>query len=305
MMKRYLILSVFTLMTVLLYGQQTDYEKRYELLVSKLGPSGVGVETVLDNWSKVDSTNVKLLEARFNYYFHKAQTQEVVKKPQNNYLGMKPLLSLKDTSGVDIYYYQETFFDDEIYGRALKEADRAISFYRDNLDFRFMKANAYIAYEKESPDMALAYLTALADEVASMAREWKYSGNKVEEGFFADAMQEYCYTFYSIGSEDAMEVFLSLSKKMLSLYPANVGYMNNIGSYYMVAKKDYKAALNQYGKVLKKSPEDYIAIKNSLIAARKLKNTKLEKKFLKMVVKYGPENERQQAEIRLKALEKK
>ena len=180
-------------------AQGSGYEQRYDLLVSKFGPAGVGVETVLENWARTDSTNTRLLAARFQYYFNKAQRTEVVKKSQNRYLGMKPLLSLKDTTGADVYYYQESFFDDEIYGQALKAADKAVQFHPDNLDFRFMKANAYIAYEKESPDMALAYLVALAHENASRKQPWIFDGVKAQDGFFEEAMLEYCYSFYTIG----------------------------------------------------------------------------------------------------------
>ena len=98
------------------YAQKVDYGQRYEMLVSKFGPAGFGVETVLDNWAKADSADIKLLTARFKYYFAKAQTEQVVKKPQRKYLGMDPLITLKDSTGTDVYYYQEAMFDDEIYG---------------------------------------------------------------------------------------------------------------------------------------------------------------------------------------------
>ena len=281
-----------------------DYEQRYNLLVSQFGASGVGVETVLNNWAKADSTNIKLLTARFNYYFTKAQTAEVVTKKQKNYLGMNPLLSLKDSTGTDIYYYQESFFDDEIYGQALKSADKAIAFHPNNLDFRFMKANAYIAYEKESPDMALAYLLSVVDEDRTRNKSWKYESKQAEKGFFEEAMQEYCYSFYAINSPKALEAFLKLSEKMAGMYPENPGFMNNIGTYHMVAKQDFKTAVKCYDKVLKKHPEDYTAIRNALLASRKMKNMKLEKKYLQMVVKHGPEKEQKQAQARLNAMSK-
>ena len=286
-------------------AQGVGYEQKYDLLVSKFGPAGVGVETVLDNWAKTDSTNIKLLSARFHYYFNKAQRTEVVKKSQSRYLGMKPLLSLKDTTGTDVYYYQESFFDDEIYGQSLKAADKAIMFHPDYLEFRFMKANAYIAYEKESPDMALAYLISLALENASRKQPWNFEGADVEKDFFEEAMLEYCYSFYAISGAEAMNAFWSLSEKMHALCPDNIGFINNMGAYQMLVKQDYKAALKTYAKVLKKHPEDYTAIKNSMLAARKLRNAKLEKKYLKMVVQYGPEDEKKQAEGRLKSLDKK
>ena len=168
-MRRFLVTAAVLMICSAVFAQ-TDSEKygqRYDLLVSKFGPAGLGVETVLNNWEKVDSTNVKMLAGKFEYLFSKAQTAEVVSKPSKKYLGMEPILSLKDSLGNDIYYFQELMFDDELYGEAMLAADKAISIWPDRLDFRFMKANAYLAYEKESPDMALAFLQTLISENSS------------------------------------------------------------------------------------------------------------------------------------------
>ena len=162
-----ILFAAFAMLACALASAQTDserYEQRYDMLVSQFGAAGVGVETVLDNWEKVDSTNAKLLLARFNYLFTKAQSVSVVMKDNKKYLGMDPVLSLKDSLGNDLYYYQENIFDDELYAVAMKAADKAIDLWPDRLDFRFMKANAYISYEKESPDLTLAYLMDLIDE---------------------------------------------------------------------------------------------------------------------------------------------
>jgi len=306
MMKKIIMFAAALLLSYTAVMAQTEserYEQRYEMLASRLGPAGVGIETVLDNWAKVDSTNARMLLGRFSYYFTKAQTSEIVTKPQKKYLGMDPLLTLKDSLGNDVYYFQQNVFDDELYGQAIKAADRAISFWPDRLDFRFMKANAYIAYEKESPDMALAFLTALVDENVRRKGAWEYEGTATDPDFFEDAMQEYCYSFYTIGSDAAREAFLTLSQKLSGLYPGNAGFMNNIGSYYLV-KHEYKTALKYYDKVLKKHPSDYTAIQNGLIAARRLKSEKLEKKYLTMMVKHGPEKDKMTAQLRLDALSK-
>ena len=139
--------------------------------------------------------------------------------------------------------------------------------------------NALIAYEKESPDMALTYLLDLAQADATRKNSWQYEGEKAEDTFFEEAIQEYCYSFYHIGSPQAREAFYSLSKKMNELHPTNYNYINNIGTYYMVVKEDYKTALKYYNKVLKKNPSDAVALQNCVIAARKLGNTKLEAKY--------------------------
>ena len=52
-MKRLLILSVLLCGTLLAAAQTTkeDFLRRYNNLVDRVGPTGVGVETLLDNWA--------------------------------------------------------------------------------------------------------------------------------------------------------------------------------------------------------------------------------------------------------------
>ena len=303
-MRKILVLAALC-MTAMMSAQTPSekYEQRYNMLSSQFGAAGVGVETVLDNWEKVDSTNARLLLARFDFYLTKAQSISVVKKENRRYLGMEPVLVLKDSLQRDIYYYQETFYDDDLYGKAIKTIDKAVNLYPDRIDFRFVKANALIAYEKESPDMAMDYLKSLVAEASRRSADWIYGDEKVGKDFVEDAMQEYCYSFYTIGSDASREAFLTLSQKLSGLYPGNAGFMNNIGSYYLV-KHEYKTALKYYDKVLKKHPSDYTAIQNGLLAARRLKSEKLEKKYLTMMVKYGPEKDKMTAQLRLDALSK-
>lgn len=303
MMRKFIVAAVSMLLSASAFAQADKYEQRYDLLVSKLGPAGVGVETILNNWEKADSTDSKMLLGRFNYLFAKAQSMQVVVKNKKKYLGMEPILALKDSTGTDVYYYQEMFYDDELYGQAMRVADRAINMHPEMLDFRFLKANAYIAYEKESPDMARSYLLSLADESVSR-RIWLYGDEPADAAFFSDAMLEYCFTFYSIGSPAAMDAFLALSERMTELDPDNPAFLNNIGTYHLLAKEDYKTALKYYNKVLKAHPDDYTAIKNCVLLARKQNNVKLEKKYLQMLELHGTESERMTAKARLQQLGK-
>ncbi len=298
-----MLAAIAAMISVMSFAQSDKYEQRYNLLVSKLGPAGVGVETVLNTWEQADSSDSKMLLGKFNYYFTKSQSSQVVAKPTKKYLGMEPVLTLKDSTGTDVFYYQEIMYDDELYGMAIKAADRAIGFYPEKLDFRFMKANAYIAYEKESPDMAIAYLLALADESVSR-KVWLYNEEPADAKFFSEAMLEYCFSFYSIGTPAAMNAFLALSERMNRIDPKNPAFINNIGSYHLVARNDYKTALKYYNKVLKDYPDDYTAIKNCVLLARRQNNVKLEKKYLQKLAVHGSDAEKLSAKARLEQLGK-
>ena len=60
--------------------------------------------------------------------------------------------------------------------------------------------------------------------------------------------------------------------------------------------------MKYYDKVLKKHPDDLTAAKNAHLAARKMKNLKLEKKYLEMIIKYDDGRDALMAKGRLDAL---
>ncbi len=282
-----------------------SYSDKYDLLVSKLGPSGVGIETVLENWEAVDPENRKLVAAKYTYYVTKAQTVSIVSKPGKKYLGNGPVLTLKDSLGNDTNYFEVTTYDDSLFTLALKNIDNAIRIYPAELEFQFMKSAALISYEGESPDMALNCLEGIVDRYyANPSMGWVYREEAVDRDFFIAAIQEYCYTFYNMGTPTSYSAFKSLSEKMTTKEPNETMFVSNIGSYYLVAVNDQKQALKYYNKVLKMDPNDYTAAKNCVLICRREKNTKLEKKYLPALIASTPdEAERVSAEARLKTLE--
>ncbi len=303
-----MLLALLVSATVLPAAAQTreelseTYSGRYDLVVSKLGYAGVGVETILNQWEQVDSTNVKMLTAKFNYYFTKAQSNSVVVKPQKKYLGADPVLTLKDSTGTDVHYFQEVIYDDALFSEAMRYLDKAIAEVPLRIDLRFTKVTALMSYEKDSPDMALSYLLGLADKEAAEHCKWEYPGYELGEDFFRQSMQEYCAAFYTLGTPSSYEAFRTLSERMLIIYPKDPAFITNMGTYEFIVAKDYAKALKYYRKALKIAPDDYSALKNCVLLARQQKNGKLERKYLEQFVKVAPENERQAAEARLKFL---
>lgn len=281
-----------------------DFQDRYELLVSKLGPTGVGIETLLDRWAAAYPDDVQMLTGKFSYWFSKSQTLQLVPKDQQKFLGENPTVVLKDSTGANVNYFQETMYDDEMFGEAQKALEKAIQLYPDRLDLRFLKVASLIGYEKESPDMALSSLKSLMIYNATQHPKWEYPGvDKVDNEFFSAALQEYCYLFFRYGTPATYEAFKELSQQMLTYEPKNVLFLDNIGSYWLVARKDNKTAMKYYSKVLKIKADDLTAIKNIIILARNSNNVKLEKKYLPQLIKYTQdEKEKITAQARLKSL---
>ncbi len=279
------------------------FSEKYRLLVSRLGADGVGVETVLNNWEKVDPENKELLLGRYAYYMTKAQTVEVVTKPEKKYLGGEAVLSLKDSLGNDVYYFQQTTYDDSLFRIALDWLDKAIGLYPKEFYYRNVRCAALILYEGESPDMAHAYAANLIDTYYSDPSGWEYDGDPADEETFLALVQQICYSFYSLGTPSGYKAFKSLSEKMLEFDENNTDFLSNVGTYYLVAENDSKTALKYYNRVLKIDPNDYAAAKNCVLIYKDQKNTKMEKKYLPMLIaSTEDEGERLSAEARLKAL---
>ena len=308
-MKRFLTFLVALVLPLSLLAQtsQEDYIRRYNNLTSRVGASGVGVETLLDKWAEDYPDDLQQLLARFAFWFNKGQSSNVIQLPQDRYLGREPLVPMTDSLGRKNNYFEDIVYDDESFGLALEALDKAVALNPLRLDLRLLRIDALTAYEKGSPDMALASLKALVDENYRQHPAWTHESlEKVDDEVFKALIQDYCFAFFRLGTDSSAEAFKALSEHCLTYSKDDPLFLDNIGSYWLVSKKDYKKAQKYYDQVLKKHPDDVTAIRNCLLIARTKKDVKMEKKYLAMMAKYGETDvDRASASARLEALEKK
>ena len=256
-----------------------EFQARYERLVRNVGYGGVGVETLLDRWEEAFPDDAALPKARFNYYFTKSQRSEVLPKPGlRRFLGNAPTLTLKDSDGGDVNYFEESFYDEELFGEAMKVLDAQIAAHPDELRWHYLKISALSAYEKESPDMAAAALRQLIARDASAHPAWTLDGESAGTEIFQQGVGEYCASFFGIGTDAGYEYFREISELMTKRFPRNPVFIDNIGSYWLVAKDNDKQAVKFYKKALKIDPQDEAATRNLKIIERRQAAAKAKKK---------------------------
>lgn len=281
-MKTRLIITFFAALSCAMLLAQSagdDYLAKYQRQVRNAGIAGVGVQTIVDNWIAACPDDARAYEARFNYYFAKSRSTEIQPKNSERYLGQKPVLTLKDSTGRDVNYFQEDVFVDSLFASCLTSIDKALSLQPLELRYHFDKITAMLSYEKDSPDLSYELVNELIDSfVKNKGADWTLDNEALPEDrdeVFCQCIGEFCYTFFQVGSPSSYRYFLALSEKMNKLYPKNPVFLDNIGSYWQVAEKNDKKALKYYKKALKLDPQDYAALNNiRLINRRKAASTR-------------------------------
>ena len=304
---RYLIAAALLLAAPAAFAQDASAIKSsYERQVRMVGPAGVGVETILDRWEAAEPNSPEMLQARFNFWLAKARSTKVMALEQSKYLGQAPFLSLKDSTGRDINYYEVDFYDDETFGNAKKAIDRAVSLAPTEFGYRVNQINGLILYEKDSPDMALQCILNTIYYHTSKKPAWTFNGEPMDSDSFQQAIQEYCFTFFHYGTPASYEAFRVISERMSKEFPKNTEFLNNLGSYWLVCQENPRKALKWYDKVLKINPSDYSAARNCVLTARREKDVRMEKKYLPALIRATTDEiERRGYEARLEALNKK
>lgn len=269
-MKRIVALAVcFAAMTGACFAQ-TDFITAYDRQIRNVGYSGVGVETILEKWEAAEPDNVLMWEGKINFHFNKNKNNQLVVKDCQKFMGSKAVLTLKDSLGRPVRYFEETFFDEAEFAECQKIIDKAIEMFPLELMFREYKVSTLMEYEKENPELAFSEAMKLIAWNKSASPKWETYYQPSVDGAFETTVQNFCYVLYNVGSEKSFEYFRQISAAMQKQYPKNANFICNLGSYYLVARDDPRTAIKYYAKVLKLDPENQMALTNKKLAEKKM-----------------------------------
>lgn len=306
-MKRVLLVLMGALLALQPVSAQlssAEYKEKYDRQVRAVGYAGLGVETILEHWGNVHPDDPDMLEGRFFFDLTRARSTKMLRSPKAKYMGREPVMTLKDSTGTPVYFYEEEFYADSLFACAIRHLDRAAALRPEEFLYRSHLLNALIAKEKEEPVLSVEELDALIGHDKATRPKWTFRGQATEPEFFADVVQDYCRLYYDIGTPKSYAAMRRISERMIKLYPARLEFQTNMGAYWRTAENNPKKALAVYKKVLAKDKDNYQAAKNGFLTARSIDDRKMQKTCLETLVRVSPqESERLSAEALLKSFQ--
>lgn len=205
-------------------------------------------KVLLDEWEKEESDNPELLIGFFNYYlFRNAKDENIVGYMQNGTYGI----------------YAKTFFDEDDLNTAISYLDKALLKNPKRMDIYFGKISSLLKAEKF--EKGTEAINDFLKQYEENKTEWYWSNYSsfTENGWdiertVIDSLNDYCKMYdYVVDRENSKEVI----ETILSYFPENLIFLNNLSVFYSYGK-EYEKAVEVLLKAYSIDNSDYIIVAN-------------------------------------------
>lgn len=205
-------------------------------------------KVLLDEWEKEESDNPELLIGFFNYYlFRNAKDENIVGYMQNGTYGI----------------YAKTFFDEDDLNTAISYLDKALLKNPKRMDIYFGKISSLLKAEKF--EKGTEAINDFLKQYEENKTEWYWSNYSsfTENGWdiertVIDSLNDYCKMYdYVEDRENSKEVI----ETILSYFPENLIFLNNLSVFYSYGK-EYEKAVEVLLKAYSIDNSDYIIVAN-------------------------------------------
>lgn len=279
-----------------------DFNSRFKELFDKNDLAGQ--QKVLQEWEKAVPNDAELYVAFFNHYFNKSRKEILSLTPAP--VSKDSVKLTKTDDGRTVAYLGSRFtFNKEDFDKAAAYLEKGIEKFPNRLDMRFGKI--YALGQIEDYRTFTAEIVKAVEYSSVNSNQWLWTGNKPVsqpgKKFMLDAVQDYVGQLFDAGDEYAANI-KTIAETVLKHYPDSVENLSNLAIYYLITK-DFDNALVPLLKAEKLAPTDFIVLNNIAFCYYNKGDKANAVKYYELVLKYGSEGAKAQAQEKLDELKKK
>ncbi len=283
------------------YLSAQSYKEQFDKLL--MAGDSTGQAELLNNWQNSNDINPEYYVAYYNYFIHKAKTSgiEIGQNPQ----GEEFLEITNPDNGENAgYMYESSYYDSLMVVQAVDSLNKGIKLYPSRLDMRFGKI--YALGEIQDYQTFTEEIIRVVEQSSVIKSNWLWAFDKpwpdAEERMLS-SIQDYQYQLYNVGDDALLVNMKRIAEVVLKYYPKHVPSLSNASISHLV-KGEWDEALVYLHRAEKIDPKDYIVLGNIAHAYKSKKDNKKAIKYNELVIKYGDESSKENAQKQIELLKK-
>lgn len=281
------------------FGFAQNWNAECEKLLTDKNASEQTQLACFQKWKASKPKEAEMFIAWANFYFNKAQTNvlNLVQDP-NATAEVKTIDDTIPTVSLNI----ENQINDSLALIAAGYLDAALALHPKRLDIHFGKAHILKSIRHyEAQAKALMNVLNLYN---TDKKDWLWAnGDKKEDMpvFLQDNIHSYISELFNAEQDDYV---ILLSQEMIRLFPKDVRFYSNAGSSLAIMKK-YKASLEYFEKAYAVDKKDKVVLHNLAKVNEMAGDKKKAIFYYSEILKYGNEEDKQDAKMKIEELGKK
>lgn len=266
-MKKYLIIYFVMINGFSVHSQTSEVYWDNFMQLCEVENSEGKIDSLLRNWQSDLPKDPELFIAKFNHYLS---------------LGREEIVRLDNSA-----LYSDIQYDQQHFDQAISALNEGIKLYPDRLDMRYGKI--YSLGQQENWHEQTESIIKLLDKSKDINFKWKWKwGEPLSDGKerVVSGVQDYLYTMFNTSADLLCNNIITISNKMIELFPKDKFNYSNIGSCYLV-KGDFEESLKYLEKAKDIDNQDPLILYNIGYVYMKMKKDEEAINYFNLVKETG------------------
>jgi tetratricopeptide (TPR) repeat protein len=295
-MIKMITLLFLTICSKFVFGQSKQEE--YKNLLKNNDTAKIKI--LFTEWEKTNPNDPTLYTSAINYYF--SQSKEEIISLDGEQKSNESIPFRDSTGKVSGYINSNLGYNPDKLIKAVEYANRGIKKFPDRLDIRFGKS--YILVRIEDYENFTKEIITTVEYSIINKNNWLWIDNKKledSENFMLGSIQEYLKQLYDTEDDNLLRYMIQIGETTLKYYPNHIEILSSTAVALMLSKQ-YDKAISYLKHAEKLNPKDFIVL-NNIAQGYKMKGDKANAiKYYELVIKYGPDQAKQQAKDNINVL---